>query len=455
MAIITLAGFLGPVSGNIYIPLLPLLQQTFHTSITVMNATVSVFMLVFAFAPLIWAPWADFGGRKLLYLVSLSLFIVANILLAALPANLASLFILRILQALGASSVMSVGAGTVADITEPKDRAKMMAYYMLGPQMGPVLGPVLSVIAVNEQWRWIFGFLAILGFVVWCAIWLFLPETLRFLVGNGEALRTANSDNNNNNKSVVKLFQWRQPRLVDDEHGRFPRPPKPSLSGYWDALRFEPVLLSSIGTALLFATFYGVSITFTQVLKDTYGFDSLQRSLAYICPGGSLVAGSLISGHVSDFSRAQMMKKSSSAAYIPERRFSIQLFGLLVSMAGVLMYGWCVDRQVHVAAVFVATFLTGFGMTWVFVTTTAYLTECSKTQPATNVAIANCLRNVAAAICSVVVDPLVGKMGVGWCFTGLALLDLIGVGIWVALIVYGPQWRRRRDERGLNKQINK
>ena len=84
---------------------------------TTINGTISAFMAVFAFTPLIWGAWADYGGRKLLYLVPLLFFIVANILLATVPANIGALYVLRILQAFGASSVMSVGAGTIADLS--------------------------------------------------------------------------------------------------------------------------------------------------------------------------------------------------------------------------------------------------------------------------------------------------------------------------------------------------
>lgn len=46
---VTIAGFFGPLAGNIYLPALPVLTREFHVSITAINATVSVFMLVFAF----------------------------------------------------------------------------------------------------------------------------------------------------------------------------------------------------------------------------------------------------------------------------------------------------------------------------------------------------------------------------------------------------------------------
>ena len=111
------------------------------------------------FQPLFWASHADYAGRKPLYIISLIIYITANILLAALPANLAALFILRIVQAFGAASVLSLGAGTVADLVEPKNRAAAMSIVLLGPQLGPVLGPLLGGALTEASWRWIFGFL--------------------------------------------------------------------------------------------------------------------------------------------------------------------------------------------------------------------------------------------------------------------------------------------------------
>jgi multidrug resistance protein len=426
------------LSGNIYIPILPQLQEVFNCSATTINATVSVFMGVMAVAPLFWASWADFGGRKTLYLVSLLLFILANILLAAVPANIGALFVLRIVQALGASSVMSVGAGTIADMVPPKNRAKAISYFMMGPQLGPILGPILSVISTGGNWRWIFGFLAVLGGVVYFVILFFLPETLRCLVGDGEVLEL---------KGWFVKPHFRQKKLISrEQEKKYPKPPKPSLKGYWEIIQYEPVLLCSFNAGLLFAGFYGMSVTFSRRLGDDYGFSHLAQSFSYVCPGISLISGSLIGGRLSDHLRKRMIKKHPGK-YVPEHRFTLQLIGLAISMAGLLGYGWCIDKHVHVVAVFVFTFLGGFGMTWVFVVTTTYLTECSSGQPATNVAIGNFFRNACAAVSSVLINVLIQKMGFGWCFTGLALVDLVGFAIVALLMVRGPKWRAQWDEK--------
>ncbi|KAK6459978.1 major facilitator superfamily domain-containing protein [Scheffersomyces coipomensis] len=430
LALVTLAGLLGPISGNIYIPLLPLLQDVFHVSATTINGTVSVFMITFAFAPLLWASWADFGGRKILYSVSLVFFILANILLAVVPANIGALYVLRIVQAFGASSVISLGAGTVADLFSPKDRGKAISIFMIGPQIGPIIGPVLSSIGAKGQWRWIFGFLAIFGFVVYLVLLFFLPETLRYLVGDGECY---------GNGSWFVVPKLKQEKLVPESE-RFPKPPRPSIKLIWKLLNYKPVLLCSINGGLLFAAFYAMSISFSRVLKEKYHFSELHVSLSYICPGISLIGGSLLGGWSSD-RLCQMLKKKDADTYIPEKRFSLQIVGLIISMAGMVGYGWCIEKQVHVVAVFVFAFLSGFGMTWVFVSNTTYLTECTTGSPATNVAIGNLMRNVAAAISSVIIDKLIKSMGYGWCFTGLAFTYLVGIGFVIILLKYGSKWR--------------
>jgi MFS family permease len=93
-------------------------------------------------------------------MVGLGSFLVANILLSVLPPNIAILFTLRVFQAIGSCIVFSVGAGTVADITEPKARGKALSWFLLGPQLGPILGPMIGgQLSDIKRWRWIFGFL--------------------------------------------------------------------------------------------------------------------------------------------------------------------------------------------------------------------------------------------------------------------------------------------------------
>lgn len=83
-------------------------------------------------------------------------------------------------------------------------------------------------------------------------------------------------------------------------------------------------------------------------------------------------------------------------------------------------------------------------MTWVLVVTTTCLTECVKQQAAGAFALGNLLRNSGAAVAAVVIQPVVNKMGVEWCFVGLAIMDLVLVGnAVIGLKKQCPDWRKR------------
>lgn len=107
-----------------------------------------------------YATLADAKGRKPVFVTALIIYNTANIALATAPAHFASFIVLRVVQGLGASAFYSVGAGCIADVFEPRQRARAIAVFSMGPQLGPILGPSIGgAIAQREGWRWTFGFL--------------------------------------------------------------------------------------------------------------------------------------------------------------------------------------------------------------------------------------------------------------------------------------------------------
>ncbi|KAJ0355549.1 hypothetical protein COL154_000292 [Colletotrichum chrysophilum] len=438
LTVVTIAGCFGPLAGNIYLPALPVLENEFNASATAINVSVSVFMLTFAIGPLFWSSFADWKGRRSLYIISVAIYIVANILLAVVPANYGALVFLRIVQAFGSAAVVSMGAGTVADVTEPKKRATAMSIFLIGPQLGPVLGPVLGGALNTASWRWIFGFLAISGFVLWLVIIFSLPETLRARVGNGKLYTD----------SRVIFFPPRLSSPLAPESERGPAPPKPTLLGYWKLFSYPPIGIVTFNTAMLYSTYFAIAVQLPTELSDRYNWSTAGVGAGFLAVGVAMIIGSMIGGRVSDWRRARAVKASPDNHVDPENRLSDQIWGVLICAGGCLMYGWLVDKSIHPAAVLVATFLTGFGMNWVFVATTAFLTECVQQQAAGAFALGNMLRNPGAAIAALVIPSLVSKMGNGWCFTGLALLDLVLVGSAVIVLrIKSPGWRAARKAR--------
>ncbi|KAF2195186.1 MFS general substrate transporter [Zopfia rhizophila CBS 207.26] len=441
LGVITAAGFFGPLCGAVYLPSIVLFQDIFHTSATVINATVSVYMAVFAISPLFGAAASDYGGRKTVYIVGLGSFLMANILLATVPANIGALFVLRIFQAFGSCIVFSVGAGTVADITEPKRRASSLAWFLLGSQLGPILGPLLGgQFADASRWRWIFGFLALSCAPLYFLVLFCLPETLRSLVGNGQTLA---------NQKWVTLPKLRQKPVEDLDGKMFPKPPRLTIKKFIQLLQYPPHLIVSVNGAFQFASLYAMYITFPTIWEKEFGFSSAEVGYTFLSPGISLFLASILIGRLSDFLRARAAKNSPDGNVAPERRIPIQIVGFIIAAGGKLMYGWFTKYHVHPASGLFGAALASIGTAIIFVTSTSFQTECDPSQTASLVAMGGLLRNIAAAIAAVIMDKLIEGLGYGWCFTGLAALDIICIP-WILLIMAKGQKYRE----ALNKNLN-
>lgn len=451
--VIIFIGFLGPMAGNIYIPALPILQQEFGVSESTINATVSVFMGIFSVAPLFWGAYADFGGRKILYLISLSLMTIVNVLLASLPKSIGGLFVLRIFQAFTSSSVISLGAGTVADITPPKNRGKAMAYFMMGPNMGPVIAPIIAglILLDHANWRWLFGFISImsgLGFILVLAL---LPETLRCIVGNGDkSWEFKDYDKDLEESQLVKTTsRWKffsdvgflKPVCNNKQfQSLYPRPPQFTVKTYFHIVLFPPVTIASLSSAIIFSTYYGISVTLSHYLTTEYHYSSLVVGICYLSPGICMLLGSQCVGHLTDIIRKHWLEHNNSKVYPLEHRLILTVCGILISITGAIGYGWSIQFHYHISVVLIFAGIMAFGMTWCNNTVMTYLSELLSLRVAAGIAVTSFFRNLGAAISSAVIAKLCNKMGIGYCFTGLGLVNLISILGILFLINRTGQW---------------
>ena len=72
----------GPVAMQIFLPALPLIQQSFLTTPAIAQMTLSLSMLAVALATLVYGPLADRFGRRPVMLWGLALLIVGSVLCA-------------------------------------------------------------------------------------------------------------------------------------------------------------------------------------------------------------------------------------------------------------------------------------------------------------------------------------------------------------------------------------
>src|SRR5262249_40479128 len=186
--IIFLTIFVNLVGFGIIVPLLPFYAETFGAS----PFTIGLLFAVFSLCQLAAAPalgeWSDRYGRRPILVFSLAGTVVSFVMLA-LAHNVAMLFAARIVDGLSGGNI-STARAYVADVTEPKDRAR--AYGLIGAAfgLGFIFGPALSGILAHYSYTAPIWAAAALTLVATAMAWLWLPETVhRAQAGTGNPFR--------------------------------------------------------------------------------------------------------------------------------------------------------------------------------------------------------------------------------------------------------------------------
>ena len=102
ICIIALAGFLSPLSANIYFPALSYIGKDLHVSLELMNLTITAYLICQGIVPSVLGGVADMLGRRPVYITVFLVYFAANIGLA-LQDTYSALLVLRILQSSGSS----------------------------------------------------------------------------------------------------------------------------------------------------------------------------------------------------------------------------------------------------------------------------------------------------------------------------------------------------------------
>lgn len=101
----------------------------------------SVFILGYAFGPIIIAPLSELYGRVIIYQSSGLLFLIFNVA-CAVANSLGSLIAYRFLAGVVASCPLTIGGGSIADLFRKEKRGTAMSAWLIGPIFGPALGPL-------------------------------------------------------------------------------------------------------------------------------------------------------------------------------------------------------------------------------------------------------------------------------------------------------------------------
>jgi MFS family permease len=127
VTMISIASFFSPLSANIYFPALDTLSIDFNTTESIMNLTLTSYMIFQGLAPTIFGDFADMAGRRPAYIIGFIIYLAANAGIAN-SNTFVTLLILRCLQSTGSSSTIALGSAVVADISTSAERGTWMGW---------------------------------------------------------------------------------------------------------------------------------------------------------------------------------------------------------------------------------------------------------------------------------------------------------------------------------------
>ncbi|KAK3950294.1 major facilitator superfamily domain-containing protein [Pseudoneurospora amorphoporcata] len=434
VAVLSILTIITPLGSSMFAPGIKEILTEFHeTSSTTATFLVSIYILGFAFGPLLVAPLSEMYGRAPLYNVGNLLFTIFTVG-TALSTNTGMLLAFRFLMGLAGSVPITIGSGSIADCMTMENRGRAMSAWALGPLLGPCIGPIAGGYLIKAAgWRWVFWLIVIVGGCLVPFAFFCLRETYAPVLLERKATRLRKETGNPNlrsklasNKSVAETF-------------------KVAIARPMKLLIFEPTItLMSFYVAITYGILYMMFTTFTFVYSGHYGFGVDTIGLAYLPTGIGMLIGVGVSGFLSD--KIVKDRTTKGLVHRPEVRllpyFTIPC-GLLIC-AGLFIYGWTVQEHVHWIVPMLGVMIFCGALMGIMMSVQSYLLEAFLTHAASVTAALAVLRSLLGALLPLgALDLYESKLQFGWGNSLLGFIALLLVPIPFVFYIYGERLRKK------------
>ena len=431
-----------PLPANIYFPAIPTIARAFHKSIDDINQTVTVYLVFQGISPMLWGPISDRYGRRLVYLVCLSILVASSIGMALCPTDSYWLLLfLRCFQSGGSASTIALGAGVIGDISTTRERGGYFGMFNLGPMLAPCIAPAMGgALSQGLGWRSIFWSIVIMVAACLLCILLFLPETLRSIAGNGSIpVRRALHP-------VVPIVGRKTHMTAFNSDSR--AVPKHSVNPFV-LFTYPDVIVLLTFTGIVYAVNYTITATISSAFAKIYPhLSETVLGLCYLPVGAGMIIGSTLTGKILDWEYARIKSRLDAQHFTIEyARLRLMPFYLSLFVVCVVAWGWTIQAKAHIAVpLILGVFLGGTSM-GILNTTMTLNIDILQSRSSGATACTNLVRCGLAAIMISVIDRMTGAWGDGWTYTFWGGVCALLLPLMVLEIKKGPQWRGKREAR--------
>jgi DHA1 family bicyclomycin/chloramphenicol resistance-like MFS transporter len=167
-----------PLSIDMYLPAMPVMEKVFHTSAAAVQITMVTFLAGFAVGQSLYGPITDRFGRKPPLYASLLLFIASSAACAVAP-SIRVMSVFRLVQAVAACGGSVMSRAMVRDLFPPQELRRVFSMLVLVLGVSPVIAPLFgSYLLLWFGWQAAFVTQALVGTACLVGMHFRLPESL-------------------------------------------------------------------------------------------------------------------------------------------------------------------------------------------------------------------------------------------------------------------------------------
>ena len=168
---------MAPLSTDMYLPSLPVMQADFGISASLVQLTLTMTMLGMALGQIFAGPVSDYYGRKKPLVIGMAAFTAATIG-CVLAENIIAFLCFRFVMGFAGASGIVVAKAIARDVCEGPELTRFFAMLMMVNGLAPIIAPVIGgQILLFTTWRGVFVTLVAIGLLLLLAT-LAYKETL-------------------------------------------------------------------------------------------------------------------------------------------------------------------------------------------------------------------------------------------------------------------------------------
>jgi DHA1 family bicyclomycin/chloramphenicol resistance-like MFS transporter len=161
--LLTLLSAFPPLSTDMYLPALPLLQRIWQVPMSTVNLTLTGFFVGYCISLLLYGPLSDKLGRKPPLFAGITLYVMSSFL-SGYANDIVVLILLRVLQGIGSASGVVIAMAITKDLYQGHERQRILAYMGIIMALAPMFAPVLGGLIMQWfSWHWVFFAQAAMG----------------------------------------------------------------------------------------------------------------------------------------------------------------------------------------------------------------------------------------------------------------------------------------------------